>query len=351
MGVLGYWLSVAVFVAVFDVWEYRVAFDAVFFFEDDAVHHFLAVVGWLMLAFMATTITPSLVWSQENAILFSALKTAHSSIRLWTYIETSLFSVSKKARRAARPRCLCLLLGYPFVFAVPFAISYNVLSLDYAASLSVFYLSCFKKAKRRALITSPKTKTHSWVAGFAITRLATALITVNPNGIVSSAHKEFFAAKTNVPFLTARYSEWQMLQLGAMVLGFVTVPVSTSDAYGVLVFGYVYVANLNLLAYSMAPERAEDHALVRGRFAEVAWLNFFALGGIALMGISVGLRVHLFFPVQVTNGQYEQYTWVMMFCAFVYNSVMLLQEVAHGGQGTFAPIFSSQAQKANVLQQ
>jgi len=305
-GVLGLWVPFCVFVASFEVWEFRTAFDSVFVFEDDAVHHFLAVLCWLLLALMATTITPELAWTQPNMLLFSSLKALHAAIKLFTYAETSTLSRSKKARRAARPRFLAVAVGFPFILAVPIVLAYGALPLPAAASL--------------------------WMAGFASTRLILNFIVVNPSDVATWLLEEMSVAKTNVPFLTGRYAEWQMIQLGAMVLGFVSVPVTTLDAYGVLIFGYVYVAVLNLLAYSMAPERAEDHALVRGGLAEAAWLDLFLFGGLALLVVSVGLRVHLFFPDQVVEPANRHYTWTMLFSAFVLNLVMLLQEIAHGGQ-------------------
>ncbi len=307
-GIEGYWLPIAVFFAIYDTWETRVLFDSVFMYQDDIVHQILGIVSWLLLALMATTVTPTPEWRHFDALLFSGLKFSHQTIRMVNYLETWKFSRSKRARKAARVRSIVYTTSYPLYLAVPCILGATDISPELASIL--------------------------WVAGFFFQRIVWAYLKWDPqcNSKMFSFQSEITAIKTNIPFKTARYGDWNMLQLGAIVLGFMTVPTTSLGSYGTLVFGYMFIACLNLLSYSMAPEDPEQHALVKGGWREFIWLELFSLGGISFVGIAVGLRVHLFYPSLVILDRNRHFTWLLCFCAFLTTMVMFGQEYCHGGQ-------------------
>lgn len=310
-GIQGFWLPTTVFFAVYDVWETRVLFDSVFKFQDDLWHHFIGILQWLLLALMATSITPDRVWSSFDCILFSTLKLAHQTIRVYNYVETWRWSPSKRARRSARARSVVYLTSWPLYLAVPCILG----TMDINGSEETVNMAC-----------------GMWVVGFFSQRIVWALLKWDPlpNPYVSFK-QDCHMIKTNIPFKTTRYGDWSMLQLGAIVLGFMTVPIGTSAAYGTLVFGYVYVGCLNMLSYSINPQETTQHALVRGGIVEFVWLELYSLAGLCFVGIAVGLRVHLFYPEQVVLGEFRHYTWVLCVCAQISTVAMFAQEWCHGG--------------------
>ncbi|KAH9257313.1 hypothetical protein BASA81_004470 [Batrachochytrium salamandrivorans] len=311
-GIQGFWLPTTVFFAVYDVWETRVLFDSVFKFQDDLWHHFIGILQWLLLALMATSITPDRVWSSFDCILFSTLKLAHQTIRVYNYVETWRWSPSKRARRSARARSVVYLTSWPLYLAVPCVLG----TMDSSSgSEETVNMAC-----------------GLWVAGFFSQRIVWALLKWDPfpNPYIPFK-QDCHMIKTNIPFKTTRYGDWSMLQLGAIVLGFMTVPIGTSAAYGTLVFGYVYVGCLNMLAYSINPQETTQHALVRGGIVEFVWLELYSLAGLCFVGIAVGLRVHLFYPEQVVLSEFRHYTWMLCVCAQISTMAMFAQEWCHGG--------------------
>jgi hypothetical protein len=50
-------------------------------FQNDVFHQIVTIVMWLVLALMATSVTPEPVWAPYDALVFSLLKLVHASIR------------------------------------------------------------------------------------------------------------------------------------------------------------------------------------------------------------------------------------------------------------------------------
>lgn len=303
-GVQGFWLPTAVFFAVYDIWETRVLFDSVFRFQDDVFHHLLGTCAWLILAVLATTITPTQVWDRSDALLFASLKFVHQTLRVFSYVETWRWSPSERAKRGGKIRAPVYGTSWIIYLVPPILLGATDTPIEVAVSF--------------------------WVVGFLLQRIVWSLLKWDL--LSSNTWFRTRSIKINVPFKATRYGDWNMLQLGAIILGLMTVPMSAVGNYATLILAYIYIAALNLLSYSMSPELPEHHALRRGGIREFIWLELHSVSGLAFIGIGVGLRVHIFYPSLVVLDRNRHYTWLLMISALVGNLVMFGEEYCHGGQ-------------------
>ena len=343
-----FFLPFGIYIALFDAWEVRPTLDAQFKRKGSSIYLYLVYLAlWMLIALMGTAIEGeagskmhpnhelyceeftnashnsghsaplqtsagykyNANWGSGDALLFASFKAAHALIRVGCYVDIVLHGISHKSRRGAIVRLIMYSVG-----AIPLIICPVLINAGYDLNVAagMFVLSFFVQKLTYLLL---------WISNPFHWFTSTSLL------------------KINWPFFIHRLREWTELQLGACILGLIAFDVeghfdiqaSQSLQIAVMVSGYVLIASLDFFSYATHPPDFKHHALAVGGFASQFWTDGFAVAGIALLGMQVGLRYALLSPVfdHCTHSENTHLMWLLTICVFVIVVTLLLQQWMH----------------------
>lgn len=269
----GFAIFLVTFMLLFDVWRVRMQLSARFHARDIA-HKLVDIIQMLFVAAAALHIGTldkfkdlSTFYSTGFAVALSGL----SIISLMRGLELMIWSPLQAARETGEQMVRHEL--------IPLALKLFSVYASVPSSGFEWYVPVVV-----------------WAAVIVVVRVDLFVRIYFPNKIPKfyQGRGRENSVPMNMEHSIHRHGEWTMLMLGEGILQLIVVPVKPiGEFYATFIVGYMLMALLQLLHYSIEPNHPDGHAMRRSVRRVWFWMNFESLYSASLVCVGVGLKLVL----------------------------------------------------------